>query len=158
MKTLVNVAGRDWNLRIDLGALERMLSMAGVDLLVSNLVDLLAHPTRCVLMVRAALHPQLVEQGVTVEQFNAAVEDDQTCQRMVDALAEEVVNFTRPPRRGTLEQTLAVLRRAEANLTEGARRLVESGALERLFEDVMRIPGVSSGNSPASAESPTSAP
>ncbi len=162
MKTFTDNAGRSWTVEINVAALKRVRSMAGIDLLEvleGTLIErLVRDPVLLCDAVYAVCKPQADERELSDEDFGRAMAGD-AIEAATAALLEELVSFCPSPRDRRnlgriLEQTRTVMDRAR-DLIE---QRLDSGELERaaeaaLLAEVPATPTGSSGSAPGSSGS-----
>lgn len=161
MKVFKDNAGREWQVEVNIAALKRVKSLAGVDLLGvldGTLIErLIRGPVLLCDVVYAVCKPQADERSVTDEDFGRAMAGD-AIEHATEALLEELVSFCPSPRdRANLGRVL----KATRDVMDKARDIVEarldSGELEKAAEEALEQaqtgPGNSSGSAPASPAS-----
>jgi hypothetical protein len=157
MKAFKDNAGREWTIEINVAALKRVKSLAGVDLLGvldGTLIErLIRDPVLLCDAVYAVCKPQADQRSVSDEDFGRAMAGD-AIEQATEALLEELVGFCPSPRdRANLGRVL----KATRDVMDKARDIVEarldSGELEKAAERALQTLGSSSGSAPASSGS-----
>jgi hypothetical protein len=100
MRRFTDSTGRCWRLKLDLDALERIRTLAGIDLLDSTGRDfaaLLHHPTTFTAILFAAVEPDAYARDVTEEAFLDAM-GAAACEQALPLFAGEFGDFFPPPR------------------------------------------------------------
>jgi len=157
MKQFTDNAGRQWTVEINVAALKRVKSLAGVDLLEvldGTLIErLIRDPVLLCDVLYAACKPEADRLGVSDEEFGRAMAGDSIA-LATEALLDEIVSFCPSPRdRAALGRVLAATRTA----MEKARDLVEArldgGELEKAIDEALgqATAGTSSTAAPASS-------
>lgn len=151
MTTFVDTAGRTWTVRVDVAAIKRVRSVAGVDLY--GLVDdrfaglgrLLGDPVPLVDVLYVLCRDAAERAGVTDEDFGRAMAGD-VIERAANAFVEALIDFFPDPR-----------------VRAGLRRVIEAGRtvrtrlIDRMTDETKRIDvdslvtklSASSGDAPA---------
>ncbi len=149
MRTFADNAGRTWSVVMNVDALKRVQSLAGVNL-VAEMVDgklferLAVDPVLLCNVLYALCKPQADAAKVTDEQFGQAMAGD-AIQAATTALLEELVDFFPNRRRSLLRKALTKM-----NEIDDLELAVAETKLDGL--EPARISGGLSGNSPASSE------
>lgn len=156
--------GREWQVSITVSAVKRVREIVGFDLVAATegqqLAELAQDPVRIVDVVYALCKPQADERGVKDEAFGEAMAGD-AIDAAVEALLEELVNFSPSRRRPLLVKVLEKTSRLEAAALAKAAARLDDPELERriervvdaAFEKLDEIPGEPSTTSPGSAAS-----
>ena len=144
MKTFKDSTGREWQVEINVDAVKRVRSLAGVDLMdaVSGklAIELADDPIQMVDTVYALCKPQADAAGITDEAFGRAMAGD-AIDGALTAVLEELVGFFPRHRRRVLE---ASLNRA---------KVLQNQAVEEALTAISRVTlsGVASGSAPGSS-------
>lgn len=167
MKTFTDNAGRAWTVALNIDAIKRIRSLAGVDLLAGDLAalveKLLGDPVTLCDVIFAAVKPAADEQKVSDADFGRAMAGD-PIDLATRALLEELVNFTPNPRdRARMARVIATAWRMIDRTADLLDARTDDQAMEREMDKALAeieraiaagtTPGPSSGSSPASSES-----
>ncbi|MBX3364010.1 MAG: hypothetical protein KF866_04525 [Phycisphaeraceae bacterium] len=157
MKVFKDNAGREWTVEVNVAALKRVKSLAGVDLLGvldGTLIErLIRDPVLLCDVVYSVCKPQADERGVTDEDFGRAMAGD-AIEHATGALLEELVSFCPSPRdRANLGRVLKATRDVMDKARDMVEARLESGELEKAAEEALQTLGTSSGSAPASSGS-----
>lgn len=150
MKSFTDTQGRTWTVEINYTSLRRVKAAAGVDL--TRLVDpksdvisrLTGDPFTLFDCLAAVLQPQLQQQGITVEQFGEAL-DEESAEKGAMALIDAVIDFFQEGKRMLLKRAFAKVktaaqRRQTASIDE-ALKTVESPQFEQAIEESLKAVG-----------------
>lgn len=170
MKTFTDNAGRSWTVEVNVSAIKRARTLAGVDLLEGLEGSFIERFSRDPILLVDALYavckPQADERSVTDEEFGSAMAGD-AIDHATQALLEELVSFSPSPRdRRALGQVLATTRRVmekardliDARLESGAIEEAADRALAQAAAELEGIPGGPIGSSGSAPESSASIP
>jgi len=157
MKVFKDNVGREWTVEVNVAALKRVKSLAGVDLLGvldGTLVErLIRDPVLLCDAVYAICKPQADERSVSDEDFGRAMAGD-AIEHATEALLEELVSFCPSPRdRANLGRVLKATREVMDKARDIVEARLDSGELEEAAEEALRTLGTSSGSAPASPAS-----
>jgi len=157
MKVFKDNVGREWTVEVNVAALKRVKSLAGVDLLGvldGTLVErLIRDPVLLCDAVYAICKPQADERSVSDEDFGRAMAGD-AIEHATEALLEELVSFCPSPRdRANLGRVLKATREVMDRARDIVEARLDSGELEEAAEEALRTLGTSSGSAPASPAS-----
>ena len=156
MRTFTDAAGRTWHLHLTVAAIGRVRSLAGVDLVKQNVLEIVttavADPVTLCNVLYAALEPEATKSGVTPEQFGEAMRGD-VIDQAAKVFLDELSDFTPNPRDRARVKTLlaAMIKAAEESQTAA------DAATERLAQAIATemqrvVSGRTSGGSPALPE------
>jgi hypothetical protein len=170
MKTFTDNAGRTWTLVINVDAIRRVRSLAGVNLMDAvdgNLIErLVADPVLLCDVIYAVAKPEADANKVTDEEFGRSMAGD-AIDHATTALLEELVDFFPRDRRRLLTKAMEKLRKLNQMAVAAVETKLDSGSLERQMEAALAeleersrpqgspsrrtVPGGSSGTSPESS-------
>ena len=144
MKPFTDKEGREWPVVVNVGAVKRVRDILGVDLLDVAKGDLLERladdPVLLVNVLYVLCRPEADARGVSDEDFGRAMVGG-VLDEAASALMKELLDFFPSAQRARALGKLATLLEAQEQTVKEATAALAS------------IPGGSSGNSPASAES-----
>lgn len=106
MRRFTDSTGRAWRLRLNVDALGRIRTLAGVDLLDSagrDFAALLYHPAAFAAALFAAVEPDAYARDVAEGQFLDAM-DPPACEQALTAFLDELSDFFPPPRTKAAKQ------------------------------------------------------
>lgn len=96
MRTFSDTQGRQWSVDLNIGAIKRVKSLVGVDLLQTKdgqlLISLADDPVKLADVLFAIVQPQAQSRGVSDEDFGAALGGD-TIRLATEAFVEELIDF-----------------------------------------------------------------
>ena len=155
MKTFNDNAGRTWTVAINVDAIKRVRSLAGVNLLEAVegtlLEKLVSDPVLLCDAIYAVCKPEADRLNISDQDFGRSMAGD-AIDLATTALLEELVDFFPKARRELLGKALAKLRKLESMALAAAGQRLDSPEMESRLQEV--IAGGLSGNSPGSPESP----
>lgn len=147
-----DAAGRDWIVRVDYGAVERVLEIAGIKLLSifePGGAKSIADPLVMLRVIWALCQPQAEKLGVSAEQFKQGLDGD-SAEAAGTAIQEAVINFSPSRLRGVMTKLMQKSKAFQAAALTEAETAVDN--LE--FKSLLPTPSGGLGsNTPASAES-----
>jgi len=149
--------GRSWAIDINVTAVKRVRSLAGVDLLDladGSLVEtLIADPVKLADILYALCKPQADQAGVSDEQFGEGLAGDAIA-GATDAMLESLAGFFQNPvQRANLTEVFRRTRVVVQAAHQAVQKRIEGGAIERAAEAALGISGATSTDSPASPAS-----
>lgn len=156
MKQFTDNAGRAWTVEINVAALKRVKSLAGVDLLEvldGGLIErLIRDPVLLCDALYAACKPEADQRSITDEEFGRAMAGD-AIEDATGALLDEIVSFCPSPRdRAALGRVLAATRTAMDRARDVVEARLDGGELEKAIDEALAMDGISSTAAPASAD------
>jgi hypothetical protein len=96
MRTFNDTQGRQWSVEVNVGAIKRVKTLIGVDLLQTKdgqlLVDLADDPVKMADVLWAIIQPQAASRNITDEDFGAALGGD-TIRVAVEVFVAELIDF-----------------------------------------------------------------
>jgi len=138
MHPFKDTKGRDWQLEITVAAVKRVRSLTGVDCYkliddkLQPLVDLMGDPVRLCDVLFALVQRQAQQQGLTDEDFGAALGGD-VLGAAAEAFVQELVDFFPDPRvRKALAGALAKGRTVQGLLLDRAGAELEAVVPEKV--------------------------
>ena len=161
MRTFKDNTGRTWNVAINVDTIKRVRAMTDVNLLEilggSVIERLVLDPILLCDVAYAVCKPEAEQRGVSDEDFGRAMAGD-AIDEASRALLEDLVDFFPSPRdRANLRKVLEANQRAMDKARDLIEARLESGALDKEVDQMLKKAGASSGTAPASSES-TQAP
>lgn len=164
MKTFRDARGREWTIEINVSALKRVKSLAGVDL--TKIVDPKSADARLLFddivvlgdAIAAAVQPQLESRSLTAEEFGDALHEEHV-EAATRALLEGVIDFFRGRKRTMLrrvyDRTTAKMDQRREKAEAEIDRLLEDGTIDKVLD--ADDPSPTSGGSNSATASPESA-
>jgi hypothetical protein len=167
MNTFSDTQGRSWTVEVNVAALKRVRSLAGVDLLEavegSGLVErLMRDPVLLCDVVYALCKPEADQRGVSDEDFGRAMAGD-PIDHATAAVLDGLVSFCPSPRdRAALGRVLDATRRVREKARDLADQRLEAltseASLDRIVSETMpaldhHVPAMSGGSSTSSPAS-----
>ncbi len=141
MHTFTDTENRQWEIAINVTAIKRVKGTLELDLLKAVEGDLFVRLANdpCLLcdLLFVLCQEQAKEQGVTDEQFGAALGGD-ALDAATTALLEELVDFFPKGKRGALKKILDKVKQLEARATEFIHEKVDSGVLDGVADRVLK--------------------
>jgi hypothetical protein len=169
MKSFTDHAGRAWTIVVNVGAVKRVRSLCGVDLMEivgdggKMLERLVSDPVLLCDVIYAVCREEATARTVSDEDFGRLMAGDSIAQA-TDALLDELVDFFPRARREVLARVLDKMRRYEAKALSLANARLDDPALDQRVEKALEgALGLGGGdslpNAPGSSESdPTPSP
>lgn len=140
MKLFKDSAGRDWPIVINVGSIERVKSVTGVNLLEvveGKLVEKLASdPALLVNVVYSLCKPDADRQQITDTMFGEAMVGD-AIDRATDALLDELVSFFPNRQRQILTKALAKARMIQDQATTIALQRLDDPAIDAKLQKML---------------------
>lgn len=131
MSSFKDLANNQFEMKITIGACDRIKSLTGVDLLDDEGAStILTNPRLAIAVLCAAIKPQLDVKSITPEAFLDLLDGDAQAAG-VDALMEAIVNFTRPEFRATRQKLVEKIK--ETNLLQAEREAARLPQIDRLI-------------------------
>lgn len=158
MKTFKDSAGREWSISVNVAAVKRVRTLAGVDLLglldpSSGTAEKLSDPVTLGDVLYAAVQPQAERLGVTDEQFGESLAGD-AIHDATQALIDEIVDFSPNPRgRAAMQKVRDAARVVTDRALTMIEAAVEGKTTEQLADAMCAGGGNSSTSVPGSSES-----
>lgn len=153
MKTFRDNANRDWTVDINVAALKRVRDQLGINLLdvLENdcrlLVELYDDPIKFVDVLYCLCQPQAAAQGVSDEQFGAAMAGDVLAYGL-DSFMESLCDFFRSPKqRSTIREVMATMSQIADRLLDHAAATVAALDVDSLANQLINSVGNSAGGS-----------
>lgn len=154
MKTFKDNAARTWTVAVNVSAVKRVRGLLGIDLYkliddkMAGLGELLADPVSLVDVLYVLCKDEADRQGITDEQFGAAMGGD-SLEAAVNAFVEELVDFFPDPRvRAGLSRVIKAGKEVGNHLIAMAGKKLDAMNPEAEAKRLI----ASFGNSPGSSE------
>jgi len=158
MKIFKDTQGREWEIAVNVATIKRVRSLLDVDLMSlvdeqSNLIQRLqTDPVLLVDVVYVLCKPQADQRGVTDEQFGESMASD-ALDDATSALFRELADFFPKGRRALMQKMVDKIEKFQKRAIEYADARLESGELDRQFEQLLQTHGGSSGDAQESLDS-----
>jgi len=163
MRTFKDASGREWRLAITIGAIKRVRTLLGIDLLALHEGDpspysrLHLDPMTLVDVVYVLVKPQADADSVSDEQFGEAMTGEAVLAAYTGFM-EELIDFFRLANRGDLAKIAEVYRDLIANrvnrAAQRAGKLAEEMATEKESPEEQAAQSDGRGNGQMSTDSP----
>jgi len=158
MAEFIDNAERKWSIQVNISAVKRVKALLGVDLLELAGGDLLQRlvqdPVLLADVIYALIKPQADADGVTDEDFGAALAGDAIAEATT-AMLEALADFFPSPKSGLIRKTIEKIRGAEAKAMAAGEKMIDDPATDRAIDEAIaaavRTPGDASGDSPGSS-------
>jgi len=161
MKAFTTVDGVEYQIRVNVGTVKRVLEETGLrltDLFTDEgaLGRFFSDDVKFAEVIYSVIRPQLEAAGKTAADFFEAI-DGTVIEQAAEALLAEVVDFFQEPRKGLLKKVLAKWMEAKARMqSEGVAAVAEK--IETLnFDEMMASPSSSPTPTNSVSSSPASA-
>lgn len=160
MKSFRDSQSREWTVEVNVSALKRVKDSAGLDLtrLVDPDSDVIRQLSDDVFLLYevlcALIRPQIEQQGLSAEEFGAALDEEST-EKAATALFEAIIDFFREDKRTLLKRAFTKVKTAaERTQTEAVERALKEVESEQFDQAISRaMSGDSSTSSPDSSVS-----
>lgn len=143
MRSFTDTTGRQWAIDLNIGAIKRVKSLVGVDLLEIQdgqlLVDLANDPMKMADILYAVVYPQATAKDVSDEAFGSALGGD-AMRLGIDAFVEELIDFfqkLRPAVGQVLNKLWSKLETYNQRAQQEAVRRVEDPRIDQAIEKAM---------------------
>lgn len=150
MKSFRDSQSREWTVEVNVSALKRVKDSTGLDLtrLVDPDSDVIRQLSDDVFLLYevlcALIRPQIEQQGLSAEEFGAALDEDST-EKAATALFEAIIDFFREDKRTLLKRAFSKVKdaaeRTQSEAINRAMKEVESEAFEEAIRESLKAVG-----------------